>query len=102
MTKTIVTDHALVRWLERAHDIDMNHFRGLLAEIAEPFARAGVMHAEVGGLWLVFDGRKLVTVTPEKPDPAQTRRHDRHAVNGTHLDRTEPVHWKWKKRKGWK
>lgn len=80
----------------------MNHFRGLLAEIAEPFAQAGVMHAEVGGLWLVFDGRKLVTVTPDKPGPAQTRRHDRHAVNGTHLDRTEQVHWKWKKRKGWK
>ena len=101
MTEIIVTDHALVRWLERARGIEMEDIRAELAENARPFAKIGAMHAEVGGLWLVFDGVKLVTVTPEKPDPRQTARHDRYAVNGTD-NRGEEPHWKGRNRRGGK
>ena len=101
MTEIIVTDHALVRWLERARGIEMEDIRAELADIARPYAKIGAMHAEVGGLWLVFDGVKLVTVQPGKPDPRQTARHDRHRINGTD-QRGEKPHWKWRKRRGGK
>lgn len=78
-----ITDHALVRWLERAHDIDMEHFRAELTKLAEPYARLKVQHVEVGGVWFVFDGPNLITVTPEKPGAGQSRRHDRYHVNGS-------------------
>lgn len=102
MTQIIITDRALIRWLERMHGIDMEAHRAKLAEVARPFAKIGAMHAEVGGLWLVFDGPKLVTVTPEKPSPRQTARHDRYVTNGTNARHDEKPHWKWRKRRGGK
>lgn len=94
----IITDHALLRWLERAHDIDMEHFRSALAALAEPYARLKVAHVEVGGVWFVFDGAKLVTVTPEKPGAGQSRRHDRQHTNGSGAWADTPS-WQQMKRK---
>jgi hypothetical protein len=96
--KVRISDHALVRWLERVHDIDMNDFRTKLAAIAQPFHDAKLKHAEVGGLWFVFDGGVLVTVTPTKPSISQLHRHDRDDRNGTGKFGDTP-HWKAAKRK---
>lgn len=93
-----ITDHALVRWLERAHGIDMDRFRAELAALALPYAKLKVQHVEIGGVWFVFDGSILVTVTPEKPHASQSYRHDRYAVNGSGKH-AEPLHWKAAKRK---
>lgn len=92
-----ITDHALLRWLQRAHDIDMDHFRAELAKLAAPYAALKVQHVEVGGVWFVFDGKTLITVTPDKPPASQMHRHDRGTHNGTHL--REPLHWRGQKRK---
>ena len=102
MTKVQISDHALVRWLERVHDIDMDWFRAKLAEIAQPYADARVKHAFVGGVWLVFHDEKLVTVTPTKPARDALVKHDREGVNGTTTRWGEPRHWKHTKRKGGK
>lgn len=102
MTKVHVSDHALVRWLERAHDIDMEWMRDRLAEIAQPYADMKVQHAFVGGVWFVFRDDKLVTVMTERPDPRTQVQHDRHSVNGTATWHGDPRHWKHKKRRGGK
>lgn len=58
MNDIIVTDHALVRWLERAHDLDVEQLKAKMAEMARPFIEARVAEAEIGGLWFVFDDKK--------------------------------------------
>lgn len=93
-----ITDHALLRWLQRAHDIDMDAYRAELTRLAEPFARAKVKHVEVAGVWFVFDDNRLVTVTPEKPPVGQMRRHDRNNVNHR-APKPERLNWKALQRK---
>ena len=39
MAKKIITDHALLRWLEREHEIEVEWFRERLREEVEPFLR---------------------------------------------------------------
>lgn len=92
--KPVITDHALVRWLERACGQDMEAFRARLAEIAQPCVDARVMHAEIGGVWFVFNGPTLVTVVPEKPTPRQVFINDRGKAKPA-----EPMPWQAKKRK---
>ncbi len=93
-----ITDHALVRWLTRAKGIDMEVFRAEMAAIAAPYAKACVKHAEIGGVWFVFDGNVLVTVTPDRPDINSTHKNDRTSSNGTHM-KYEPLPWQAKKRR---
>ena len=102
MTKVHVSDHALVRWLERVHDIDMEAHRAKLIEIAQPYADLKVKHAFVGGVWLVFQDNVLVTVTPTKPARDALVKHDREGVNGTTARQPDTRHWKHKKRRGCK
>jgi len=98
MTKVVITDHALIRWLERARGFDLEIFRDALAEIAQPYADIRVKQAEIGGLWFIFHEDRLVTVTPEKPRRAQMLRHDREYSNGTDAPR-ERASWQMKKRR---
>jgi len=99
MARTVtITDHALVRWLERARGIDMEELRAALAEIAQPYADACVKHAPVDGVWFVFDGPRLITVTPDKPRRESIYANDREAKNRTHL-RGGEFPWQAKKRK---
>lgn len=93
-----VSDHALVRWLERAHDIDMDDFRSRLAAIAEPYAAARVKHAEIGGLWFVFEGALLVTIVPTKPTTDSMHKNSRQHRNGTNM-KDGPLPWQAKKRR---
>lgn len=102
MTKVQISDHALVRWLERVHGMDVESHRTKLAEIAQPYADARVKHAFVGGVWLVFHDGRLVTVTPTKPARDALVKHDRDSVNGSETRWGEPRHWKHKQRKGGK
>lgn len=99
MTEVIITDHALVRWLERARGIDLELLRKQLAEIAQPYVDLKVKHACVGGVWLVFHENKLVTVTPDRPDVASLVRNDKLGSNGTHVRTEEKPHWKCRARK---
>lgn len=63
----IVTDHALLRWLERVHGIDMEKFRCDLDVIVRDAVRAGAKALNRDGFKYVIENGKLVTVlTPEK------------------------------------
>lgn len=100
MSRTVtITDHALVRWLQRARGIDMEALRRGLAEQAQPFADACVKHAEVGGVWFVFDGPRLITVTPDKPALISTIRNDRGFSNKTNARSEGEMGWTGKKRR---
>lgn len=93
-----ITDHALLRWLERAHDIDVEFFRNKLAELVEPHANLPPKRVEIGGLWFIFNGKVLTTVVPNKPKPWNTAKHDRENHNGAGKF-GEPLHWKAKNRR---
>jgi hypothetical protein len=93
-----ISDHALVRWIERAHDVNIEAFREMLAEIAEPYAALRVKHVEIGGLWFVFDGAVLVTVLPEKPTYKSTAMNDQQLRNHSCAPR-EKLNWKAQARK---
>ena len=93
-----ISDHALVRWIERAHGIDTESFRETLAEVAAPYAALRVKYAEIGGLWFVFDGAVLVTVLPERPKFPSVIRNDTRSRNGTDAPR-DPLNWKAQQRK---
>ncbi|MBZ9706103.1 hypothetical protein LB543_05135 [Mesorhizobium sp. ESP7-2] len=97
-----ITDHALVRWLERAHGIDMEDFRRKLAVLAAPYAALKVAHVEIGGVWFVFNGEILVTVTPQKPPASQTRRHDGGTINGRGTGADKPTWQSMKRRRNHK
>ena len=93
-----ITDHALIRWMDRALDIETETFRARLLAIAAPYAALKVKHAEIGGLWFVFDGPTLVTVLPSKPTVNENCGNDRRYRNGTDSPR-DAMNWKAKKRR---
>jgi hypothetical protein len=62
----VVSDHALVRWLERAHGIDMEFFRRKLAGEVGHAAQAGASGLVLNGLRFALDGGRVITVTPVK------------------------------------
>lgn len=93
-----ITDHALLRWLERAHDIDVEFFRNKMAELVAPYERMPPKQVEIGGVWFVFADRVVTTVVQNKPNPKHTAKHDRENHNGAgKFD--EPLHWKAKTRR---
>lgn len=61
-----VSDHALVRWLERVHGIDMEAMRRELLSQARPFLEAGCSGFPLDGLWAVGHNGKLITLTPTR------------------------------------
>lgn len=93
-----VTDHALVRYLERILGIDMEAHRAEIAALAQPFADLKTKHAPIDGGWLVFEGEKLVTITPTKPDMRNSHRNDRGGRNGSRHPVT-PMPWQGMKRR---
>ena len=62
----VVTDHAIVRWLERKYDMDMENVRADIlsegTEAAIKFANTGKITK--GDLALVVENRVVVTVKP--------------------------------------
>jgi hypothetical protein len=80
--KVQITDHALVRWLERHHGIDMEWFRERLAEKAQPYVDVKAKHANVDGVWFVFHDERLATVVPDKPALASLHKNDTGGANG--------------------
>jgi hypothetical protein len=62
----IVSDHALIRWLERAHGMDMQSFRRQLADRVRGAAQAGATSIVIDGFTFVLKDGVLVTVVPGK------------------------------------
>lgn len=75
-----VSDHALVRFLERVHGVDMDAFRDLCLEQCREWLDLGVSHAEIKGHYYVFRGGSVVTILdvdarPYSVDARRLRRH---------------------------
>ena len=75
MTVT-VTDHALVRWLERVEGLDIEKARAQIALLAEPAVSAGASGAMIGDVWFVLAGPKVITIMNERPPKNNTFNHD--------------------------
>lgn len=83
MTKVFISDHALLRWLERVHDIDVEHHRSIMEKLAQPFVDVRAFTAEIGGVWFRFADHRVVTVLPDRPRANNHLRNDMHHANGT-------------------
>lgn len=60
----IVSDHALVRWLERRHGFPMDALREEAEREIEAFAGTGCKSVVVDGLQWILDGYRATTVLP--------------------------------------
>jgi hypothetical protein len=62
MTEIIVTDHALIRYLERALGLDLNTARWAIEHAVREAAEAGASSVRVGGLTYMLQGNKVTTI----------------------------------------
>jgi hypothetical protein len=61
-----VTDHAILRWLERVHGIDMEFFRNQVREIAGPAAAVGASALRRDGFtYVISPTGTVVSVVPD-------------------------------------
>lgn len=84
-----VSDHALVRFLERVHGVDMDEFRDLCLEECREWLNLGVSHAEIDGHCYVFRGGSVVTILesgahPYSVDARRLRRHKKEIEREAH------------------
>lgn len=68
MSADIITDHALVRWLERVGGIDMEWFRGHVAERCQALVDSGASGGWIDDHWVTIRGGKVISFTPDRPD----------------------------------
>jgi hypothetical protein len=59
-----VSDHALVRYFERAMGFDVEAVRAQIARQCAPAAALGAVSFRADGVQFVLDGHVVVTVTP--------------------------------------
>jgi hypothetical protein len=62
----LITDHAVVRFLERVAGLDIEALRDALAYRTWPAVQAGAATLVVGGHRYCLDGNTLITVRPVK------------------------------------
>lgn len=79
-TPSVLTDHALIRYIERVMEIDLDAIR---AEILSP-RNCALIHAMQScripagnGCDLVVAGGRIVTVAPRPPRPGDPRKRKR-------------------------
>lgn len=78
-SKLAVTDHAVLRFLERKHNVPVEAIRAAIAEGCAQEAAQGAMSVAFKGVLVVIENGKAVTVLadgmrPMKPHIAQNRR----------------------------
>lgn len=73
--RVVVSDHALVRWLERGHGIEMEAFREMLAGKVANAVAAGASSVKIDGLCFILRRGVLVTVMDKPHQKSSRRRH---------------------------
>lgn len=68
----IVTDHALVRYLERAMGLNVELVREHILSICGGAAAFGAVCVRAEGLRFEIDGNRICTVTPDHLAPNKT------------------------------
>lgn len=69
----VITDHALVRWLERVGGIDMAYFRREIADRCEDLLASGASGGWIDEHWVVIRDGKIVTFSPPERKPRKSR-----------------------------
>lgn len=69
-----VTDHAILRYLERAKGVDVEAVRRHIEEICAGPMVAGATSVRAEGVKFCFAGAAVVTVTPSSQIPNKTQR----------------------------
>jgi hypothetical protein len=59
-----VTDHALVRWLERQHGADLRAYREAIAQTVKDAVNVGASKVTIDGMTYVLEKNNVVTVVP--------------------------------------
>ena len=87
MTPPVVTisDHALVRYLERAKGHDFSAVRAEIADAVRAAVALGAPKVSAKGVTFILDGANIVTIVPGHSPQAAFRNVARH--NGTALHR---------------
>jgi hypothetical protein len=73
-----VSDHAVLRYLERVGGFEIEALRQDLAKRCEPAARTGASSVTIGGFAFMIESNVVVTVLPKKE--GQARRPTRRAA----------------------
>jgi hypothetical protein len=60
--KPEITDHALVRWLERVKGVDLQPYRDEIAAAVDGAVRVGATKAVIDGNTYVLDGHRVCTI----------------------------------------
>lgn len=84
-----ITDHALLRWIERVHGVDIEAMRQEVLRACEPGLQSRAHAFPVGALWAVQEGGRIKSFLPNRPSALNHQKH-LPAVNGTRL-RGEPA-----------
>lgn len=63
----MVSDHAVVRWLERVLLVDIEAVRKEIARLAAPHVGSRKTVTAAPGIELLIDGHMVVTAMPDKP-----------------------------------
>lgn len=77
MKHVAVTDHAVVRYLERALGLDVEAVRTEIARAVKRGIAEGASGVRVGGLWFRLEGAVVVTVLPGSSADLRTGRRPR-------------------------
>lgn len=81
MKRKIVTDHAVIRWMERKMGLDIESIRDEIESHAMPAIKAGALSVVVGKVRLIFeDGHVLSVIDSRLPNGKirERKANDRH------------------------
>lgn len=65
-----VSDHAVVRWLERCQGIDLTFARKEIAEIVQAAVNLGAANYSLAGVTYILDGPTVTTIVAVKSGAA--------------------------------
>jgi hypothetical protein len=68
----IVTDHAVIRWMERAKGIPVHEIRKAIADIVAPAVALGATRFTKDGLTYILSGSNVVTITDSQSPSSNT------------------------------
>lgn len=69
-----VTDHALVRYLERVHGVDVSGLRKRIGRIVHKAVLHGAAGVRINGVSYRLDGNHVITIRPKHPTKQRRNR----------------------------
>lgn len=63
----MISDHALLRYMERVHKIEVATMRRYMATMVDGTLERGTRHVRIDGVWFAVSGGRVVTVLPGRP-----------------------------------